>query len=696
MSADNLARLNEALTYIAENDEHADIASGEAEIDESLVDAVPEGGKGDAETETQSSEAATNSVLSNFLEYVKEQLQLEIDIHKRPLCYLRGDFYWRPPHPVFSLQREFGSNPDMVYWRDVFVWLPHLLPGFNDKRIARCIRSMPADFFLLTNRFVCDEQRDNNPGCGKNYQGSDPDMIAQLPRFVQVAFPAYISARGAISKLMMSQMANTFAACFGPAPFAALVSEIQYRSHADRELMYLAAAEFYGQSEVPPFSAFNDRNGYAGSPPSTPYLKALFTDYVSAHRIYAERDTASRTCTIGMGDHTFQVSAPIVLCTTNFLQSSFKKLLKAHKFSMRAFTVLNEFEEVRAHSLTQTKSLDFVKDMFEGIRDGLKNANHPPTQIFYTDSPQLERPFHETMNPSLTRDVEPITDWTDLPRFDRSSEIPVTSLSDSMAIDDAAHDLLRDLITPDSRLAVVALTVKDLTSRSDVLPSLRAIPHNPQIIKIGHSVRASLQTIADQFLLPEISKLAKAKNPPILDLGMYAKLKGAACKPVAEGSLAEHPGYLYAVMDDNGTTKKINVTPSRSVVLISKVLVPGAIHRLHGQTMEWIFTHGAEAVVSTSQLLTRGKRPPISSGIISRAFGAPAPPNLSENSFTLSIERKKTAEEFDNDSDDESDDNNTFEFDEDSYPDEDFDEVPDIDEEYLFNTFKPVDEVLGL
>jgi hypothetical protein len=124
---------------------------------------------------------------------------------------------------------------------------------------------------------------------------------------------------------MMSQMANTFAAHFGPAPFAALVSEIQYQSHVDRELMYLAAAEFYSQSEVPPFSAFNDRNGYAGSPPSTPYLKALFTDYVSAHCIYAERDTASRTCTIGMGDHTFQVSAPIVPLHNKFLTIFFLK-----------------------------------------------------------------------------------------------------------------------------------------------------------------------------------------------------------------------------------------------------------------------------------------------------------------------------------------------------------------------------------
>ncbi|KAJ7874976.1 hypothetical protein B0H14DRAFT_2569005 [Mycena olivaceomarginata] len=197
-----------------------------------------------------------------------------------------------------------------------------------------------------------------------------------------------------------------------------------------------------------------------------------------------------------------------------------------------------------------------------------------------------------------------------------------------------------------------------------------AILTNPQIIKVGHSVRAGLQTIADQFLLPEISKLAKAKNPPILDLGMYAKLKGVwciyatidqlndlglplqptqatkprqlvtivqACKPVAEGSLAEHPGYLHAVMDDNGTTKKINVTPSRSVVLISKVLVPSTIHRLCGQTMEWIFTHGAEAVVSTSQLLMHSKKPLISSAIILKQSK-----NLSKNMFSQLGDVKET------------------------------------------------------
>jgi hypothetical protein len=106
---------------------------------------------------------------------------------------------------------------------------------------------------------------------------------------------------------MMWQMSNTFATRFGPAPFSALVSDIQHRFHADAELMYLAAANFYGQSGVAPFSVFDDAQGYAGLPPSVPYMKSLFTDYTTAHRIFIERDVASKSCTIGSGDHTFGV-----------------------------------------------------------------------------------------------------------------------------------------------------------------------------------------------------------------------------------------------------------------------------------------------------------------------------------------------------------------------------------------------------
>ena len=103
-------------------------------------------------------------------------------------------------------------------------------------------------------------------------------------------------------------MSNTFATRFGPAPFSELVSEIQHRFHADGELIYLAAADFYGQREVTPFSAFDDRNGYAGSPPSVKYLKAMFTDNLTAHRIFLERDISTLPLGIAKADHTFDVS----------------------------------------------------------------------------------------------------------------------------------------------------------------------------------------------------------------------------------------------------------------------------------------------------------------------------------------------------------------------------------------------------
>lgn len=70
-----------------------------------------------------------------------------------------------------------------------------------------------------------------------------------------------------------------------------------------------------------------------------------------------------------------------------------------------------------------------------------------------------------------------------------------------------------------------------LTSRSDFLPSLRAILTNESIIKVGHSIRQTLQTISEVFGLSEIDKFLKTRNPPIIDLGKYAKLKGVLEDP---------------------------------------------------------------------------------------------------------------------------------------------------------------------
>ncbi|KAJ7929791.1 hypothetical protein B0H13DRAFT_2537803 [Mycena leptocephala] len=429
-----------------ENNEHADIAAGDQIIDESLVNEALSHTEPSAETleaETQSTEPIVNSGLHDQLVSVKARLETEIRLHGKPLCYTRGYFFDRPPHPVFALNEAMKSrlDPAKLYQRQVFVWLPHLLPGspdhfrctcgqvlsrngFNDDPIARRVRDIPDDFFLFTNRFICDVRRLNDTEC------------------------AYISARGAISKSMMRLMRNTFATRLGPAPFSELVSELQHLSHADGELMYTATANFYGQVGLQQYSAFDDRNGYAGSPPSVPYLKALFTDIISAHRIYIERDTASKPCDIGTSDHTFA-----------FLKHMGG--LKGEQIFNAAYTLLNNFEELRANSLTQTKSLEEVNDMFEGVQQGLKDSGNPPLQFLYTDSPQAERAFHESIHASLTKNVVPVTNWTDLPPFQTSSGIPTISVADSMEIEAAAHEILQDFSqTPQSQLYLIALAIK--------------------------------------------------------------------------------------------------------------------------------------------------------------------------------------------------------------------------------------------
>ena len=52
-------------------------------------------------------------------------------------------------------------------------------------------------------------------------------------------------------------------------------------------------------------------------------------------------------------------------------------------------------------------------------------------------------------------------------------------------------------------------------------------------------------------------------------------------KPVAEGTIVGHKGFINAVMNPNNHTMRINVTHSRSVIRLTHVLVPGQTHRLH-------------------------------------------------------------------------------------------------------------------
>ncbi|KAF8163895.1 hypothetical protein K438DRAFT_1942002 [Mycena galopus ATCC 62051] len=344
-----------------------------------------------AADETRNLEPAETSVHRRYLQNLRTKTTSEIATHGQPDCYRRGQLFHYAKHALFAVQDTVvdptGFKPDSLYHLDVLIWVPHLLAkstslkcecGFNSDPIVHRVRRRPTDYFLLTNRYLCNRKRINNPGCGRNYQGTDVHIFAQLPRLVEVvqlAFPVYLSARSAIDKQMMGEVVSLFTSRVGPDPYSELFSETQHRVHAERELIWLAAADHYGFSKVTPFSSFNDPLRYGGFSLSVKYIRAMFVDWFAAHRIFFNRSMAAKSGKRLAGDHTFWIV-------------NHTGKLKGEPIHSALYSVMNENEEVRATTMCLTKAMPFVQGLYEGIEKGLREHGHEPTQVVYCNQPQ--------------------------------------------------------------------------------------------------------------------------------------------------------------------------------------------------------------------------------------------------------------------------------------------------------------------
>ncbi|KIK58696.1 hypothetical protein GYMLUDRAFT_245792 [Collybiopsis luxurians FD-317 M1] len=558
-------RLINELNEVMDNDEYADIRIEQGrKIDESISDNGDDSMEKNtkfAEAEEKDAEVPVRSINHQYLLDFWNSIQTQIVRYGTPKCYKEGQFFVHPLHPVFALHNSITTSfsPDPLCLKSIFVWLPEYLPGrpdhykcqcggnltmngYNDNPIARRVRTSTGnDYFLFTNRYICDLRRKNDPGCGTSYQGSDPHILGQLPRWVQEAFPAYLTAQGAVDKLVIDQMKSCFAGRFGPEPFSKMLCELQTLQHSRRELMYLSAAASYGLSgsqQVPAFPAFDNPMKYAGTSPSIQYLKCIWTDYHAAVKIYMDRIQASLSGFKLAGDHTFRIMKAMAR-------------LKSEPIFSALFTVVNEWEEIRAQAMGLTKGFSILPEMFQQVSTGLKEHAHQPTSLYYCDNPSAERDFHEHITASLKENVQHIARQANHECHSQDS-IPIFQLSGSiefynsfMNINNACDNILEavEALSPSENL-VVALSiccgpsaqslrsiqlrtsekilVLEVLGLSNMPASLRAILTSSHIIKIGYSIHQSLLSIATVFKIPDLTS-----NGPFLDLGKLAKVKGA-------------------------------------------------------------------------------------------------------------------------------------------------------------------------
>ncbi|KAL0566774.1 hypothetical protein V5O48_015230 [Marasmius crinis-equi] len=595
LERDGLERLAREMREVSEHDEFADIrVEAGRVIDESIEnddeDSMEANAKA-AKEETDATEVVEHTVIHRYLLNYRNQLQQEIQDNGQPQCYAEGQFFTRPRHPVFALHENARTSftPDSLCFRPIFLWHPQHLPGrpenykcvcgkhltmngYNDKPIARRVRTTTGeDYFLLTNRYICDPRRANNRGCGTSYQGTDPQILAQLPRWVQEAFPAYLTSRSAVDKLVIDQMKACFAGRFGPDPFSKMLHEIQMLEHSRRELMYLSAAATYslsGPTQVPPFPQFDDRTTYAGSSPSLHYIKTIWSEYHRMVKLLEDRIQASLSGWKLAGDHTFGIMKAMAR-------------LKSEPIFGALFSLVNEWEEIRAQAMALTKGFSILPQMFTEVSVGLKEHGHQPTAVYYCDNPPAERDFHERVTSSLKDHVEHIPAQTEttppvLPLFKLPASSSFESYDTFMLINDCCDGILEAIESLHSNESLtVALSVQqsdsaphslrnihlrtrnkaivlDITSlSSDRLPaSLRALLTSPRIVKVGHDIKHSLTSIATFFDMPDLIPMLESNDGFFLDVGMFAKLKGAVEDPYASLGDLVHAVLKRRLPDD--------------------------------------------------------------------------------------------------------------------------------------------------
>ncbi|KAK6993119.1 hypothetical protein R3P38DRAFT_2801256 [Favolaschia claudopus] len=226
-----------------------------------------------------------------LLQTMKDIRDKQLPLHKMPDCYRIHQTFWiRPPDRWFALQAYKSSpqdiSPDVLYYPDIFVWLPgSLMPasfkfrcifcekdymsdhGWNYNPVARRVVDLNSCYFILSKRVRCD-----SPSCHKSCTLYQDKILAQLPTHLANEFPAFLTHRSGIDKKVVTLIRTGIAHALTPNAWEGIFRELHVQNRDLGEQSYLHALKDCSPEQLPsnlvPFSSFSDRKGYAGFTPS--------------------------------------------------------------------------------------------------------------------------------------------------------------------------------------------------------------------------------------------------------------------------------------------------------------------------------------------------------------------------------------------------------------------------------------------
>ena len=277
--------------------------------------------------------------------------EMKRNLSRKPTCYDKGTFIDGSQYPFFDATKRFKLQPEHFYKPKYFVFIPHLLTG-TPIRCPQCLSAsqkgkdgqsacltpngfpkaprqvvdVDENIYIIGYRYYCRT-------CKKSYQSWSPALHAALPRPLAQEFTHHLTFRSGLTDRVVALMRSCFLQGIGPYPFAQILRTNHLRRYEQLHLQYL---EFlYTRHSTPlhftgrfqPFSAYNDRNGYAGYTPSGRYIRDFYVRFMESHATEIDQYTAMLSANILQVDHSFKVctsgvlGSVLILITSLFIDS---------------------------------------------------------------------------------------------------------------------------------------------------------------------------------------------------------------------------------------------------------------------------------------------------------------------------------------------------------------------------------------
>jgi hypothetical protein len=159
--------------------------------------------------------------------------------------------------------------------------------GWNSNPIAHQVVTMDSNYYIMTQCLQCDSR---SGGCEKSMNFYDPIIMEQLEPGLAASFPAFLTHHSGIDKTLITLIRAGVAHCMSSSAWYKVFQELHVCQHDLQELNYLHAimleinrSHSLDQDSTQmyePFSAFDDRGGWAGRSPSCWYINTIYQDYM--------------------------------------------------------------------------------------------------------------------------------------------------------------------------------------------------------------------------------------------------------------------------------------------------------------------------------------------------------------------------------------------------------------------------------